>query len=81
MADVQKGISLAEGLPWMDTGSKWGQLWGEAELKVSPIGVGWSGGGSSAGLSGWKFLWLLVSAFTQRCVTEEAGDRNAQEVL
>lgn len=48
----------------MDVGSEMEQLWGEAELKVSPLGMDGRGTGSSVGSSGWGLLWLFFSAFT-----------------
>lgn len=64
MAGEQKGISLGEDLPWMDVGPEMEQLWGEAELKVSPPGLDGRGTGSSVGSSGWGLPWLFFSAFT-----------------
>lgn len=49
MAGEQKGISLGEDLPWMDVGPEMGQLWGEAELTVSPLGTDGRRTGRSSG--------------------------------
>lgn len=81
MAGEQKGISLGEDLPWMDAGPEMQQLWDEAELKVSPLGMDGRGTGSSVGSSGWGLLRLFLSAFTQKWVTKDTTDRSALEVV